>query len=1172
MNMQVTIICAWLIARLMTGVVHPHSSQDPSPDGAITNVITSHAVSRPSLGMCSFVKSIRPSLAKITCSSGKHQTATASVLALILCGDVQTNPGPNCNSIFPCGFCEYQVDFGMKAICCDNCDMWYHKSCASMSSTVYAELGSVEDWFCYKCHARNCDTFHAYEYSVFTRNSFSVLSTVDADDVFSSPLPQHPQAHSSPYGTVTTAAVHIPSYSSSFKSSTTTSASDTHDLPNKEENWRTLVVNVNSIFGKAAAFQHMISYVKPDAVIVTETKLNKDINTAEVFPSELGYTVYRRDRVGEGGGGVALLIKSCYASTEVASVSADPKCELIWVEVELRDKKKLLVSSFYRQPKEHTTSQLEALQSSLHPILETYRGFVPIIMGGDYNLPDISWDSICVKSESTRKSLHDYFLSLIQEFSLTQLVLQPTRLNNILDLFLTNSPNIVKSTHVIPGLSDHEAVVTDCNILPRHVKKPPHKVHLYSKADWSKIKEEAQKFCDNYLNTMTDLPLGEKWTAFRDKINSIVDNFIPSKMSSTRYNVPWLTTSMKRLSRKKKRLYKKAKKSHGKQKDTIWARYRSCKSTFNKGMKEAKEHFISNIITDAFQDNNTKPFWKFVKSKRSDNTGIPPLKEDGRLYSDSKSKADILNRQFTSVFTREDTSNIPTPTGPPQPSMPDIEVEVRGVQKLLSNIKPNKASGPDGIPCRILKETATEIAPILTDIFNTSLAQGTLPAEWKKANVAPVFKKGNTNSAENYRPISLTCVCCKLLEHIICHSIRAHLENHNILSVFQHGFRSGHSCESQLLSTVYDLLTIFDRKKQVDVAVLDFSKAFDVVPHKRLLGKLQHCGINRVTLDWIGDFLSGRTQRVVVDGSHSPWSPVHSGVPQGTVLGPLLFLIYINDLPDCVSSKVRLFADDCLVYREIGCLEDQLALQRDLDALEAWASRWGMKFNPSKCVILSISRSTPLFKIYSLCGTPLQHVSEAKYLGVTLSNDLQWNKHIQSLSSKASSTLGLLRRNLHGCPTKLREQAYVSLIRSKVEYCSAIWDPYLIKDINTIEAIQRRAARFVVQDYSRYTSVTNILKDLDWKPLKDRRRDIRLTLLYKIVTGKVAVQAEGALLPADSRTRHINSKTYRHLRAKTTEFKNSFFTRTLPEWNNLPEACVEADTTTAFQTQLRRTP
>jgi len=231
-----------------------------------------------------------------------------------------------------------------------------------------------------------------------------------------------------------------------------------------------------------------------------------------------------------------------------------------------------------------------------------------------------------------------------------------------------------------------------------------------------------------------------------------------------------------------------------------------------------------------------------------------------------------------------------------------------------------------------------------------------------------------------------------------------------------------------------------------------------------------------------------------------------------------------------------------------------------------------MKFNPSKCTILTISRSISFLQFYTLCGTVLQHTKEAKYLGVTISEDLAWGKHIQNISSKASSTLGFLKRNLSNCPKRLREQAYVSLIRTRLEYCSAIWDPHLAKDIASLENIQRRAARFTLRDYNRYTSVTSLLKDLNWAPLKDRRRNIRLSLLFKIVKGRVSVQKEDALIPADGRTRRSNRFKFRHLKTKTDTFKFSFFPRTLPEWNILPESCVEADTVAAFQARLGRAP
>ena len=294
--------------------------------------------------------------------------------------------------------------------------------------------------------------------------------------------------------------------------------------------------------------------------------------------------------------------------------------------------------------------------------------------------------------------------------------------------------------------------------------------------------------------------------------------------------------------------------------------------------------------------------------------------------------------------------------GPDFPDLPELFISQDGLEKLLSGIKASKASGPDLIPCRFLKELAHEISPILTLIFKQSLQDGVLPSNWKNADMAPIFKKGSRNLAENYRAVSLTCACCKLMEQIITSHIRQHLDQHSILSTLQHGFRKFYSCETQLLVTLQDLFTYRDKNIQIDLAVLDFSKAFDAVPHKRMLGKLSHYGIKGPVLRWIGAFLADRTQRLVIEGTHSPPAPVLSGVPQGTVLGPLLFLCHINDLPSVVNSQVRLFADDCLMYRPISLEADQVSLERDLTALERWSDTWGMKFNAQKCQIMTIAR------------------------------------------------------------------------------------------------------------------------------------------------------------------------------------------------------------------------
>ena len=292
-----------------------------------------------------------------------------------------------------------------------------------------------------------------------------------------------------------------------------------------------------------------------------------------------------------------------------------------------------------------------------------------------------------------------------------------------------------------------------------------------------------------------------------------------------------------------------------------------------------------------------------------------------------------------------ETANISL-EGPSYPPQYPLHVTEAGVHKLLKNLNPGKASGPDEIPTRLLKELADDITPLVTSITRQTLNQGRLPDVWRDAWVTPVFKKGGRSDPANYRPVSLTCIVCKLAEHILCTHIRGHLDDKGVLTPANHGFRKDHSCETQLLLTTHELLKYRDAKRQVDIGILDFSKAFDTVPHKRLLNKLRLYGIHGSVLRWIESFLTNRRQLVVCDGVKSEYSPVTPGVPQGTVLGPLLFLLYINDMPSVVDSgtSVRLFADDALVYRVINNIEDQVVLQQDLTRPEvtwppgAWSS------------------------------------------------------------------------------------------------------------------------------------------------------------------------------------------------------------------------------------------
>ena len=465
--------------------------------------------------------------------------------------------------------------------------------------------------------------------------------------------------------------------------------------------------------------------------------------------------------------------------------------------------------------------------------------------------------------------------------------------------------------------------------------------------------------------------------------------------------------------------------------------------------------------------------------------------------------------EFKSVFTIEDKIFIPW-LGPSKPTIPVLQIYSVGVLKLLNQLKSHKAAGPDRIPNRVLKELSNELAPLLTALFNQSVKQGKVPREWTQAFITSVYKKGNVHGPNNYRPVSITCVTCKLLEHIICKHILNHMEKHNLMTTLQHGFRKRHSCETQLLLTLDDLIMSYNRKTQVDVAVLDFSRAFDTVPHERLLGKLAHYGVKGPIHNWIRAFLTESTMWVIIDGASSPATRVLSGVPQGTVLGPLLFLIYINDLPDNVSpgTTTRLFVDDCLVYWEVKGIDDQEVLQKDLQSLQEWATRWGMRFNAKKCNIIHVCRNKPKHRFCSLCGEILE-VEHAKYLGVTISANLKWEKHINGITSKANSTLHFINRTLRYSPESAHQIAYFALVCSTLEYSCAVWDPHFKKDVDRLEMVNRRAARIVTGRTlrDREVSVTTLLEDLKWTSLQEHRKHLRLVLMYKIVKDLVAVPA-----------------------------------------------------------------
>jgi len=920
---------------------------------------------------------------------------------------------------------------------------------------------------------------------------------------------------------------------------------------------------------KRALFHTLIDEHKPDIICGCESHLDSSYYNAENFPTV--YTVLRKDRV-EGAGGVFLCIKEDLEISEQPELNVD--AEIIWAKISFSKKSPIYICSFYRPP-DLSTDPILQLQLSLNTLTRRFTDLPNIIVMGDFNLPGINWlDGYgqLGPHPSYGVELNNLFLDVINDIGLNQFVNTPTRNNNVLDLVLSTSSNIADLT-ISPGMSDHEAVVF-CYDLENTIidTKPEHKVALYHRASLDDIRSDLLEFQTDFLaSDPYSKTVEENWTHLKSAINDSVTKYVPFKTVRSSFRLPWINREIKKDMKKRKKLYNIAKRTKS---SSDWNAYRIIKNSINNKIKVAHNNYFSRMFDDSF-DGNRRQFWKYIRAKRKDFHNISTLTVNGKVISDSKSKADALNNYFESVFTKEDLSNIPSMSGSENPpstlsAMASITFSVAGIQQQLSLLDSNKASGPDNIHSYILKNCANEISPILQIIFTQSLNTGRLPSDWLVANVCPVFKRGSRSNAANYRPISLTSVCSKVMEHIIYHSIMEHLNSNNILIDSQHGFRSQHSCVTQLISLIEDLSHALDQRKQTDVILLDFSKAFDSVPHQRLLVKLRHYGINSHVCQWINTWLTRRSQRVALDGSFSNPVSVHSGVPQGTVLGPLMFLLYINDITEHIKSPLRLFADDCLLYRIITSKEDTIQLQHDLDQLQEWADKWQLKFNVTKCTIMRFTRSlSPIIFNYKLGSHSLGTSNQHPYLGVILDSKLQWTPHINNTAAKANRTLNFLKRNLSCCSSNIKASAYLTLVRPTMEYAAVVWDPYHHNNIQQLEKVQRRAARWVLNDFSHHSSVTSMIQQLSWPSLQLRRKVARLQTLFKIVHHDYSLSIPSYFTPMERSTRQYHPQRFILPNSFTYSHQQSFYPRSIKDWNDLPPNLIDSNNIDSFTAGLQ---
>ena len=921
-----------------------------------------------------------------------------------------------------------------------------------------------------------------------------------------------------------------------------------------------LYTNADNVMNKREELRAMADLEKPDVIAITEAKPKSAAAQPTVAEVNMeGYTTIASKNFETTGRGVYLLVREDLKINPIEQLTNHDFGESAWCSIGVTEQKAMLVGVIYRSP-----NSTEVNNSKMMELIReaTQMAHSEVVIMGDFNMPDLAWRG---DDEPREGSLEDNFIETLEDCYLEQMVNEPTRhrvnqRSNVLDLVLMEEKNDLaelKISHPL-GKSDHATIMFTVRVNAETREAKP--TLRYRKAELETMRDELGEI--RWEKEIDGTTVEESWTKFKKILNECQERNIPRAKANKggRKRQPWMTPEVRKSLKRKKTAYRTYTRS---KKAEDWETFREERRAAKKAVRGAHQEYEGKIAEETKE--NPKAFWGYVNSKMKTRQGICDIRrKDGTLASEDGDRAEVLNEFFASVFTVEVEGRLPQINTRDDVEATEMKITEDRVLKKLKQLKEGKSPGPDQFHPFILKNLADHLAQPLTMMFNQSMKEGKLPKEWKEANITAIFKKGDRNEPGNYRPVSLTSVICKLMEQLVREELVEHMTKNNLFCKEQHGFMKGRSTITNLLETLDDWTGELEKGKSVDVMYLDFKKAFDKVPHRRLVKKIEQYGVSKQTTKWIEDFLSGRKQRVLVNGTASSERPVTSGVPQGSVLGPVLFLIYINDLPDNITSKCKIFADDTKLYRVSDEEEDRRTLQEDLTKLDRWAEEWQMEFNVDKCAVLHQGKNNGEAD-YTMKGKVLAKSDGEKDLGVTVDKKLNFKKHIQDVRSKASRTLGIVKRNFKNLKTKHFTTVYKTMVRSKLEYANCIWNPRLEGGKDCLERVQRRATKLI--PHLKDKTYSERLEALKMPTLEYRRRRGDLIQTYKI-SQKIDRMEEGFLKLNNNRKTRGNSQKLEKQHLRTAERRNFFSERVVNNWNKLPETAVAAANMNKFKAEV----
>ena len=881
-----------------------------------------------------------------------------------------------------------------------------------------------------------------------------------------------------------------------------------------------------------------------DIIGVCETWLNDTVNL-NAFSSD--YQVFRQDRNGSRGGGVLLAIKDTLKCNLVKQCTVG-NCECIFVDVLVNSSEYMRYGLIYRPP-DTSLDNSRLLFDTVYDCLENVKLYTLL---GDFNLPDIDWSDYSAASQISRE-----FVTLCFKLGAQQCVDFPTRHNNVIDLILCPSKNLIQSINAETPFSTSDHNMIQCKMINHSrsnretVLKP-----CYKAADYELINaflatinwDEVYSSCNS---------TEEYWAAFKNVIDTAVLNFVPFVTVSKHKQAPWFSNTLKRLHLIKQRRWRKYFNARNIVK---YAEYRAAASHFKSEFIKSKANYEKKLFDG--RDNNPAKFYGYVKSQNRICMSIPTIKKaDGSLASSDYDKSCEFVNYFSSVFV-QDNNVLPDFEPNCADSLESFTCQISDIVKIVMKLKNNSAPGPDGITVYFLKNTIAQIASPLCMLFNKSLNEGSLPTDWKTAYITPIFKKGDPQKASQYRPVSLTSIVCKILERVIREQLLDYMFRNNIVPKNQHGFLPKRSTVSNLLECLNDWTRNFDdTHAYTDIIYLDYSKCFDTVCHSKLLYKLSKYGISGSAYKWLESFLVDRTHQVKINDTLSPPASVSSGVPQGTVLGPLLFLYYSADLPNVVlHSSISIYADDTKLYKCIKSEYDCSLLQSDLNRVFNWASEWQLKLNPDKTKRLTIGICKYPFD-YKLNGTVIENVNSICDVGVTIQSNLKFTLHCNNVIKKAHYTIRNIFNTFKHHDKDFYMTMYTCYVRPILESACQVWSPITKSNIDRIENVQRYYTRRIPgMNNLSYMERLNKLK-LD--SIECRRIRSDLILFYKMINDHTFIRINRSYSFVYRHRAH--SKHLYTFYSRTDKRKYFWINRIVSVWNNLPDDTVNSTSVNIFR-------